>query len=123
MFQYCSGLTGAYFKGDPPALGTDVFANVNVNAIVYYLPGAAAEWPATFGGLPTAVWPLSIADIDMNGDVNFSDFALFAAAWQAVDGEDDEYNPLCDISDPVEGIINAADLVVFATNWLADSTL
>ncbi|MEN8128193.1 MAG: hypothetical protein ABFR90_10375 [Planctomycetota bacterium] len=61
---------------------------------------------------------LSIADVDMNGDVNLVDFYAFAAAWQAVDGVDIEYNPLCDISDPVDGVINAVDLEVFASNWL-----
>jgi hypothetical protein len=35
-----------------------------------------------------------------------------------VDGVDAEYDPLCDISDPADGVINAADLEVFAFNWL-----
>ncbi|MHC5093979.1 MAG: hypothetical protein ACYSO2_08805, partial [Planctomycetota bacterium] len=66
----------------------------------------------------TAEWPLSIADVDFNGDVNLWDFATFAAAWGAVDGVDAEYNPLCDISDPVDGVIDMADLDEFAFNWL-----
>ena len=76
----------------------------------------ADEW--MFGIFWVQKCPLSIADVDMDGDVNFSDFAMFAAAWQAVDGVDDGYNPLCDISDPVDGVINAADLEVFANEWL-----
>ena len=105
------------FKGNPPVLGGEyVFYNIN-NATVYYLPGST-EWGADYGGLPTEVWPLSIADLDMDGDVMFDDFAVFAAAWQAVDGVDAEYNPLCDISDPVDGVINNADLEVFTNEWL-----
>ena len=53
----------------------------------------------------------------MDGEVNLADFAVFAPAWQTVDGVDAEYNPLCDISDPV-GVIDAADLEAFALNWL-----
>ena len=66
----------------------------------------------------TEIWPLSIADMDTNGDVNLADFATFAAAWQAVDGVDTEYNSLCDISDPVDGVIDNIDLTVFADQWL-----
>ncbi len=61
---------------------------------------------------------MSIADMDMDGDVNLADFAMFAAAWQAVDEQDEAYNPLCDISDPVDSVINEADLAVFANEWL-----
>lgn len=64
----------------------------------------------------TALCPLSVADVDVNGDVNLWDFATFAAAWQSVDGEI-EYNPLCDISAP-NGVIDANDLSVFFDQWL-----
>ncbi|MHC5091405.1 MAG: hypothetical protein ACYSOJ_07265, partial [Planctomycetota bacterium] len=72
----------------------------------------------TFGGLPTAEWALSIADLDMDGEVNLWDFAVFAAAWDTVDGVDAAYDPLCDISDPVDGVIDIADLDEFTFNWL-----
>ncbi|MHC4882431.1 MAG: hypothetical protein ACYTCV_07505 [Planctomycetota bacterium] len=115
VFYDCSGLNGVYFKGDPPSLSPHVFENVN--ATVYYLP-TAVGWGSTFGGLPTAEWPLSIADVDTNGDVNLADFAVFAAAWQAVDRVDAEYDPLCDISDPIDGVIDVNDLTVFTNEWL-----
>ena len=114
-FRNCDGLTGIYFKGNPPYLGSIVFYSVD-NATIYYLPGATG-WQSTFGGLPTAPWPLSIADFDSNGDVDHYDFAIFAVAWQSLEGEPN-YNPLCDISDPVDGVIDIYDLTVFADNWL-----
>ena len=115
-FAFCNGLTGIYFKGDPPVLeGSFVFYDLS-NAVAYYLPDATG-WGATYGGLPTAPWPLSIADFDMNGDIDHYDFAIFAASWMFLDGEP-EYNPACDISDPADGIVDSADLAVFADNWL-----
>ena len=55
--------------------------------------------------------PTSIADVDL------LDFYTFAAAWQSTNGEA-AYDVLYDISDPVDGVINEADLQVFADNWL-----
>ena len=114
-FYDCDSLFDIYFKGDPPSFGTEAFRYVNATA--YYLPPRDTEWGATYGGLPTAVWPLSIADVDMDGDVNLWDFAAFAAAWQAVNGQP-EYDPLCDISDPIDGVIDIMDLKVFSDHWL-----
>ncbi len=56
-FWFCTDLTGVYFNGDAPSLGSDVFSGDN-GATVYYLPGTAG-WGQTFGGLPTALWPVS----------------------------------------------------------------
>jgi len=114
-FANCYGLTCIYFKGDAAGLGANVF--YTVNATVYYIPGATG-WGPTYGGLPTAVWPVSVADVDVNGDVDLADFVAFAGAWGAVDGVDAAYDPLCDISDPVDGVIDLADLQVFADQWL-----
>ena len=114
-FSYCTGLKCVYFKGNRPGIYVHVFRDVN--ATVYYLPEATG-WGSTFDGLPTAVWVPSIADVNIDAAVNFADFAVFAAAWLAVSGVDDEHDPLCDISDPVDGVIDAADLVVFTDNWL-----
>ena len=72
VFSNCYGLTCVYFKGDAPSLGSNVFWGVDL-ATVYYIPGTVG-WGETYGGLPTAEWPLSVADINMNGDVNLSDF-------------------------------------------------
>lgn len=90
-----------------------------VNAIVYYLPGTTG-WGATYGGLPTEPWPLLPADVDTDGEVNFSDFAVFALAWQTMLGEPD-YNPVCDFVDDDE--INVNDLQVFGDNWLGRITI
>jgi hypothetical protein len=60
----------------------------------------------------------SECDFNTDGDVNLWDFSIFAAAWQAVDGVDAEYDPLCDISEPVDGVIDIADLDAFTFNWL-----
>ena len=115
-FNNCPILTGIYFKGDAPVPFGDGPAFWNVpNAIVYYLPETAG-WGMNYGGLQTALWPLSVADVDMDGDVNLWDFTVFAAAWQSSSGQP-EYNSLCDLSEPF-GVIDAADLSVFADAWL-----
>ena len=54
VFGKCHRLKGAYFKGDAPNLGTDVFLNSS-SVIVNYLPGTKG-WGKEFGGRPTAVW-------------------------------------------------------------------
>lgn len=62
-FQHCTNLTGVYFQGNPPSLGTGVFSNVS--ATVYFFPWTTG-WSSTFGGLPTAIWnPQSLVE---NGD-------------------------------------------------------
>jgi hypothetical protein len=93
-----------------------MFAYTNENAIAYYIPGTVG-WGASYGGLPTAEWSLPIADVDLDYEVNLYDFSVFAGAWGAEDGQN-QYDPLCDISDPVDGIINFADLEVFVDEWL-----
>jgi hypothetical protein len=55
-FDTCSSLRGAYFRGNAPSADSTVFSGDN-NATVYYLPGTLG-WGPTFGGRPTAPWPL-----------------------------------------------------------------
>jgi BspA type Leucine rich repeat region (6 copies) len=55
-FNTCPNLQGVYFEGNAPGAGSVVF-NGSGNVIVYYLPGALG-WGPTFGGAPTAPWPL-----------------------------------------------------------------
>ena len=50
-FANCTGLTGVFFVGDAPTLGSDVFSGDD-SATVYYLPGTTG-WGPTFGGLTT----------------------------------------------------------------------
>jgi hypothetical protein len=114
-FDWCTSLTGIFFKGTPPDFGRYPFLGCEVT--VYYLAQNAASWPATFGGLPTALWQLSIADRNEDGNVDFFDFLTFAAAWQAVSGVDAAYNGDCDLAEPF-GIIDTADLQLFANQWL-----
>jgi hypothetical protein len=52
-FYNCTGLTGLYFEGDAPFLGTDVFEGVT--ATVYYLAGTDG-WGTTYGGLLAVLW-------------------------------------------------------------------
>jgi hypothetical protein len=52
-FSACTSLTGVYFRGDAPTLGTNVF--LNATPTIYYLQGASG-FGETFGGRPTAVW-------------------------------------------------------------------
>jgi len=59
-----------------------------------------------------------VGDFDGNGQENFADYAVFAAAWLS---EPNDYNwdPNCDISEPNDDIIDERDLEVFVENWLA----
>jgi len=57
-------------------------------------------------------------DFDSDKDVDGTDFAVFAAAWQTQSGESG-WNHICDISDPNDGIIDIFDFLVFARHWLA----
>jgi hypothetical protein len=52
-----SSLMAAFFKGNAPNLGSDVFGNTVYSdpTTVYYLPGTSG-WTSTFGGRPTALW-------------------------------------------------------------------
>jgi hypothetical protein len=52
----CTSLTGAYFQGNAPSLGSSVFYGADA-ATVYYLPGTTG-WGTTFGGRPAALWLL-----------------------------------------------------------------
>jgi len=53
-FRYCSQLTGLYFQGNAPTLGSSVF-ELDTNMTVYYLAGTTG-WGATFGGRPAMLW-------------------------------------------------------------------
>ena len=45
-----------------------------------------------------------------------SDYAAFARAWQS-DPDAPTWNPLADISEPNDNIIDFADLDIFIQNW------
>jgi len=50
-FSACFKLTGVYFQGTAPSLGSGVFDNDNEATTVYYLP-CSSGWSSTYGGLP-----------------------------------------------------------------------
>ena len=58
-----------------------------------------------------------VGDFYTDGVVDFKDFAIFAAAWGSQSG-DANWNPACDISDDIDGVIDELDLAVFCENWL-----
>jgi hypothetical protein len=60
------------------------------------------------------------ADVDFNldGQVNFSDWAIFAAAWRTLIGSEN-YNPAADVSPKWgDGIIDEYDAALFVESWL-----
>jgi hypothetical protein len=70
--------------------------------------------------LLTAIWEAFIpdlpADFDGNGCVDFLDFSILALAWLS-DSNDNNWNPICDISKPKDNIIDQNDLAVFSGYW------
>jgi len=81
-----------------------------------------------FDGTSISIWgipdPRSHSNINLIPDfvpsrgLDFSDFGIFALAWRSSPG-DDNWNPICDISDPNDGIIDERDLEVISKYWLA----
>jgi hypothetical protein len=56
------------------------------------------------------------ADINLDGIVDFFDFALFASAWQSHFGED-SWVGRCDLAKSQNLVIDFLDFVVFANQW------
>ena len=59
---------------------------------------------------------LPVGDLDLDGDVDLSDFAIFASSWSTVPG-DPHWNTNCDLSMPA-GTVDILDLAVFTENWM-----
>jgi PKD repeat protein len=57
-------VTGVYFQGNAPSLGSSVFAMMYAEATVYYLAGTTG-WGTTFGSLPTALWNPQVQTVDL----------------------------------------------------------
>ena len=55
-------------------------------------------------------------DLDEDGNVDLSDFAIFASAWLTKPG-DPHWNTDCDLSVP-SGTVDILDLAAFVENWL-----
>ena len=60
---------------------------------------------------------VSLGDFAGGCDVNFQDFVVFGLTW-LLDDQHAGYNPDCDISLPIDGLIDEKDLQVFVDNWL-----
>lgn len=56
-------------------------------------------------------------DFDNNCNVNALDLSIFGRAWRSHEGDPD-WNSVCDLGNPSDGVINRHDLLVFAENWL-----
>jgi hypothetical protein len=63
----------------------------------------------------------SMGDFKCPDGVNFKDYAALAKAWQSSPGNAN-WNPICDISDPNDSVINNLDLTVLCENWLEGVT-
>lgn len=113
-FDRCELLNGVYFKGDTPTLGYEVF--ILTHATVYYIP-TTFGWSTSFGYRPTAIWPLSPADVDANYEINLTDFAMLAGQWLQTGC--DELNDWCQKTDVDQsGGVDPIDLTILAENWL-----
>jgi len=64
-----------------------------------------------------ATCPANPADFDASGRVEGIDFAILAQAWKTEVGELN-WNGLCDISEPNDGVIDERDLSVLGDSWL-----
>lgn len=83
-----------------------------------WITGITSE-PNAYGNVAFLLVPLPAAEADFepDGDVDLEDYAVLAAAWRSTPADDNWY-PLCDISHPPDGIINAKDLSIFTGNYL-----
>ena len=59
-----------------------------------------------------------MGDFDYNCRVNFADLSIFGSAWTSQPG-DFNWDFACNISIPVDNVIDKLDLAAFADNWLA----
>jgi beta-lactam-binding protein with PASTA domain len=59
-------------------------------------------------------------DYDPDGNIGLGDFAMFASSWQTEAG-DIQWNPIFDISEPKDNIIDGRDLAVLMDSWLTSS--
>jgi hypothetical protein len=58
-----------------------------------------------------------VVDFDGDDDVDFEDFAVFAASWHTEAG-DAHWNLDCDLAYPKDEFVGMADLQIFCQHWL-----
>lgn len=56
-------------------------------------------------------------DLEPDGDIDLGDLAILALAWECRLG-DECWDPVCDVSEPKDGVIDYKDVAVLARNWL-----
>ena len=66
-----------------------------------------------------AAGPVNPADMDLNSDltIDLFDAIVFFDAWITHDGPSDDWNGLCDISVPPDGVIDMQDLTRLINDW------
>ena len=57
-------------------------------------------------------------DWDASGRIDLPDLEAFFPAWLSHDGPSDDWNGVCDISDPPDGVIDTRDMAVLTRDWL-----
>jgi hypothetical protein len=62
------------------------------------------------------------SDLDGSGRVDFVDFAILTSAWSS-QSPDWNFNPAYDIQPPTDGKIDSDDLELFASQWLAETSV
>ncbi|MEI8206794.1 MAG: leucine-rich repeat protein [Kiritimatiellales bacterium] len=82
VFYECTSLTGAYFLGNAPSYGTDVFYSDNLTTV--YRLTEAVDWPTVpdlWAGRPTALWvPYLLTINGGRGSGSYSDGQQVAIA-------------------------------------------
>jgi hypothetical protein len=116
-----SGYYDSFYSGNPDRWG-DYSACVLdptddsfwvANEFAWTSLPANSDWATFIAGFN----PPIVGDFDIDGGVNFIDFALFAQNWQLT-SSDPNWNPVFDISVPKDNVIDFFDLEVFSQNWL-----
>ena len=70
-------------------------------------------------GIELVTEPGIVGDFYRDGVVDFKDFAVLAAAWGSQAG-DANWDAACDMSMPIDGIIDEYDLAELCENWLSE---
>jgi hypothetical protein len=86
---------------------------------VYYSNYAPRYWygMVLVGDASLASATATAGDFQPDGSVDLYDFAILASAWLSSPGQTN-WNPVCDISEPKDNIIDEWDLCVLTSNWL-----
>jgi hypothetical protein len=71
----CTSLTGIFFAGNTPILGSHVFDGDSSTISIYYLPGAVG-WSTNYGGLRTVLWNPHAQTGDGNFGVQTNQFGF-----------------------------------------------